>query len=539
MPCVQDLPYELCLAILKRLPPPQVAQFQLVSRYYHELVQSSEDLRHIIDCFLLGAIEHSPDLRSSFRGRLDRVKMWRRRWKRQSWDDEQRIRAFTSHFRISGPVVAQGLARPGLLSHTGARFHLTGSQLRGIKQATWTLKDLPEYEKFALDWYQDLLILVASENGHIAVHFMKCSTAVPHPDAKHPSLRVIFPTEREQSVEGLDLKVCGHMVALHCKLLDAACLAEIWVLDWRQGLPLLHLGTDVVNDKELAWRPEDCTLLDPRHLLVATGGNSPQQIVAVFDCYAVPYTERRPFSDALQHHAILILDLPPLLVRHDMLVHINCQPNSPHALPAQVQDVQFRAAAPPVTLVEIMTHDAEWKEVKYNFLIPGWFLLPLLAKGRATRATSCAALRLPWQTYGLDCVLEKAEWKSGGTAVHGCRYATVRTGWQPAEDAADPDDHGGFIKFAAVKHFEEPKTIMQDAEVDGFNDKENDRLRTVHRVVKEFVDDDEDVWAEPVRTAAPHLCTWTDVESGFDSFHLVEDGYIVSAEGTQPRAHVF
>ena len=113
----------------------------------------------MIDCFLLGVIEESLRREFSFMDRLETMETWRRQWKRLNWDEDHDIPDLTSHFNISGPVLAQKLWTQ-TLPRNDIRFHHTGSPLRGAKRANWTLQDLPDYEEFTFDWYQDLLILV-------------------------------------------------------------------------------------------------------------------------------------------------------------------------------------------------------------------------------------------------------------------------------------------------------------------------------------------------------------------------------------------
>ncbi|GJE99761.1 hypothetical protein PsYK624_160320 [Phanerochaete sordida] len=446
----------------------------------------------------------------------------------------------SSKFCISGPVLAQ--AASDVKPYTAIEFYALKSKIRGTEPRIWTLDDLPEFETFCFDWYQDLLVLVESpddeDDYEVLLYLLQCTTGEEHPDNLYGSLYLELPTE---GVDGwFHVQVCGGLVAVHYEYGDHLFF-ELWVFDWRENRLLLHLGVDEESPKEERWKPHDFALLDSRHVVVSTGSNSPQQILAVFDCYSdnLPIHERLLFTTAVSRYASLVLELPPLIpvLLKELFVTLHCNPDCPSALASQVANAPFRAGGSPVLLVCLSTYDANDKDVMYDLIIPGDVLLSPLSKLRARKRRK-APPHIHWKTYARKCQLIDMSESFVDGVVHGSRYASLGKAWQ----STGAPHEGEFLDVITVYHFGPLAGMLRNADDDNHRNRDSVLSPSVSTVLKDPGSGwYRSHWKKPRKVGAPYQYTWTGLalpDSG-GPFYLVEDGLVINYDDVEMRAYTF
>lgn len=282
-----------------------------------------------------------------------------------------------------------------------------------------------------------------------------------------------------------------------------------------------NLGIDIdMEEHEIEIMPQGFAFLDARHVLVVTGAHSATRVLAVFDCYNITTSQRLFFPDAMRHRAALVLDLPHLARRYsaDTLNSVECNPHSSRAVPSRIEGVVFRPAGTPVVLVTIWTNDKNDGELRYDLLIPGRAILSRLAQRNPT------GTRLSWQAYSLECRLFNVTDRSFAS-VCGFKYASGGKVWQYNHGN---EGEGHFVDVAVIYHFDEPASICRDTEDDNGEEEDDVIEPAVYRVIEPFDMSNCDVWAEPAKTGAWYLQTWTDIVLGLNQgFFLAEDGLLV------------
>ncbi|GJE91962.1 F-box protein [Phanerochaete sordida] len=205
-----DLPVELCVKILRALPALEIVRFQQVSRNFLALICGSVELQYLIERFLAGVADVSPNPQYSLRERLDRLHTWSDAWKRGQWSDERTLPSHGDEHHVSGPVIAFALGDYPCY-HT-LEFYLTGSRSRGIAPRSWSMGDLGEFSEFAFDWSQDLLVLISSdwEDEHVRLRLLTCTTGMLHPAAASPMLTIELTEDHDY--ERMLLYICGDLL---------------------------------------------------------------------------------------------------------------------------------------------------------------------------------------------------------------------------------------------------------------------------------------------------------------------------------------
>ncbi|EKM60561.1 uncharacterized protein PHACADRAFT_179803 [Phanerochaete carnosa HHB-10118-sp] len=554
---LHDLPVELCARILCLLPVLDVVRFQrvriilimescaAVSSSFCGLIRDSAELQYKIERFLTGAVDGSPASGYSFQNKTDRLKSWRQTWKRPSWNEERSLPSFTPVVCVSGPVFAQGMSEDEL--DTAIEFYTLGAKLRGVEPRSWTLNSLHEYYTFNFDWYQDLLVLCeryrrlnlvqdnhltllsSVESSRVTLRFLRCTTGQVHPAAKHVTLFATLPME---GVEGAAVVyLCGDIVLLRYNFSNGK--PEFWVFDWRQGSLLLNFGVDTdVDGAEIV--VQDCALLDSRYVMITASGTSSGHVLAVFDCYSVSCPARLLFPDAMRRHASLILELPLPVKPYssNTFAMLDCQPDSPVALPAQLEGVAFRAAGPPIVLVTIWTNDGGDHTIQHSLFLPGRLILSRLVQSGARTVAPPLAHTIPWKAYAKECRLFHTS-DMEVTSVYGSRYVTSGRVRRNEGSVQNPQEDQ-LVDILRIYHFGEPAAILHDTDVDGPAADDGTAKSSVTRVLEESDQSCSIIWAEQMQTGAPYLLTQINLGLGNaigSGMWLVEDG-VVLTEGS-------
>ncbi|GJE91965.1 F-box protein [Phanerochaete sordida] len=552
-----ELPVELCVRILRDLPALEIVRFQQVSRSFLDFIRGSVELQYLVERFLAGVADVSPSPQHSLRDKLDRLRTWSDAWNGAKWTEQHVVPFRSAERHVSGPVIAFALGNSP--RYRSISFYLTGSQSRGIAPRTWSIEDLDDFSMFAFDWYQDLLVLVSSDyqDGVAKLRLLTCSTGTSHPAAINPTLAIEL--SEEHNYELKYLYICGDLLGFRSSDTTSRSI-ELSVHDWKQDRLLMHIGVDeraIDSDDPV---PDSYAFLDSRHVLVTTWGDEAEvQVMAVFDCRASATPRRVVFPEALQDSALLVLEMPRMTTRatrHESVMYkLFCAPNSPSALHAQTAGAAFRAAASPVVAICIT---ANGLITEHCLLISGRFLLAQIARIHAQGAAS-SVVRIPWQAYAHECRI--VERRPGKAVVHGARFAT----W--ADNPGDSTDGGSSEPLIRIWHFDEPAAVRRqagllDAEPGPGNASSDDMFPLpASDCVLETEDysrgpspcgsdtegsnighssdgstaegsrsDDSahQIWREPMPLGAPHVTTWTDVQSnGARVFSLIEDGLVV------------
>jgi hypothetical protein len=132
------------------------------------LIDKTASLQYTIELAISGQLDGCPDPVSSSGDRLSILKKHQSAWKQLKWTKELTIPMMMSNDSLGIP---QTELSGGVLGQKNRKdqftFHQLPSELRGIKEKTWTL--YPDWgfftESFTMDPYQDLLVLVEVQTG--------------------------------------------------------------------------------------------------------------------------------------------------------------------------------------------------------------------------------------------------------------------------------------------------------------------------------------------------------------------------------------
>ncbi|GJE99773.1 F-box protein [Phanerochaete sordida] len=524
----QDLPLEVCVSIFHHLPALDVVRLEQVSTEFRKLVRESVTLQYKIECFLCGVVDQTPGTHTVADKRRS-LKFWHQRWKRPGFTEVCEFSGYLGKGYVSGPIFAQACRDSIDEQCSSIEFYAFDAPLRGVRDRDWVLSNLNVNYNFAIDWYQDLLVVVESseDSRDFIVRFLTCTTGSVHPAAEQETFQLMLPVE--STSQDFKLQICGDLLMLQYEYFGRMFI-EMWAIDWRKGRLLLQLGEDHDVD-DVVTVPVDCALIDSRYVLVALTGDSQTPALVGLDCYQMPAGVSRLVLEGIMQNALFVLELPRVLPGHfsdDLRLSVACNPHSPHALPSQMDDsTVFRAAGAPVVLVGLECGETPPNRLRYDLLIPGRFILSQLH-----RASAPGAHRLAWQAYSRECRIVNTGYRSCAGVVHGARYATSCKVWVP--------NGGAFVDVLEISHFLEPAAIYRDTDVEDGQSDDPGLQPAVCCVVKPSDQSNDEVWAEPMHTGAPYLATWTDlVLEDADELFLLEDGVVVSERDTSEHMHAY
>ncbi|GJE93913.1 F-box protein [Phanerochaete sordida] len=505
----QNLPTETVVQVLEYLPAQDVIVFRGVCAAFRNVVDGSLALQYKIECFVSGVVEGTLAARDSLKDRLASVREWREAWRTMRWTDERdagEVPEFAmSH--ASGSVYAiGGNALDPAEGDKSIVFRQLGSKLRGVPAKQWTVDELPEFDAFAIDHEEDLLVLAVPQGDtkELNIHFLSSTTGQPHPSAARPILALtthetmadetgfwLFSAFACESLVGVTA-ICDNMAIVH---------NEVWIVDWKRDEVIMnaHAKTGKKNVE-----PLDFQFFDERHLIVTSAGKN-MDAVMLFDCLNVPNT-RTVFKDMVPH-ALVVLGLPKLARKVEYSLNsISCKPR-------RSSDHKYRDAAKfhqavdaPAVLVTMHLPDKHDDERRFDLIIPGSVWLSCLHDAEKQ------GVLVPWEDWGMESRLFDASDAVAGQVV-GTRYLTSEPFMTRESRSGMRAQYDNLVvyDFAPVPRLMHAlATEGEEAEVCVFTHVVEDRA----------------VWAQPVRTAAPFRRYEVPASVADDggSVTLVEDG---------------
>ena len=190
----------------------------------------------------------------------------------------------------------------------------------------------------------------------IDLTFLTCSGGAPHPQAAASTvsfnaaqrLVVLAPGDEDEGEEASgawDLWTCGDFVAFTIEhYQDEYSYFELWIYHWKTGEEIIvcihnvHLmmlpdtALSLQNLYAVEARSEclmNVTMQDPENILLV---DSHRNVVAALNVYQGP-RDRTKVSDALEHHASILLALPPWNTsKRRYYSSVKCTPRHPRTM---------------------------------------------------------------------------------------------------------------------------------------------------------------------------------------------------------------
>ncbi|GJE97957.1 F-box protein [Phanerochaete sordida] len=439
---VSKLPVELLERVLDELPALEVLNANLVCRGWHDLIHSSLRLQFKIECFIAG-IENNPNsLSISLLERTERVKQWKRAWKRLDWSEKQCTSSQIPHvglwedlddFQVVGSYL-------GGFNPNGGNdfvFHRIGSETRNVsaqqRSVTGTLEPSMTCRDWAFSPEEDLIAVlrVHGDTAEADVVFYTMTTGDMHPEASSPTLPLNLDLPVPDGDSLASLLLCQDRVIILTEDHDSGRI-ELQVYDWKCGNMLASLHS---NRRMETICLDHAAFLSRDVILLATTGTNQRERSDFLIAIELCNLSRTPCSlkDMLMHYPCVVLDFPePLNGTGYDCITIYCDP-----LRARFRSdglFESRSTAPLILLEVIFASNASDDEdedaedddsTMVDFVISSEFILTILPELRSRPMG-------PWGNPIVSLPVWGSHMRILGSLltsevrVHGSRYLTAR-----------------------------------------------------------------------------------------------------------------
>ncbi|KAF8509490.1 hypothetical protein JB92DRAFT_2730094 [Gautieria morchelliformis] len=237
-----SLPEEILICILSLVHPATLVACGAVCRMLRDMIAQSVVLNYHIELYADGMVD-GDNCQLPVAERLSQLRMRRQTWREVKWEH----RLFPL---VPGSWNAYELV-DGIFSKT---LNSTGNAARGIMFASLPSRDNPgslilfedvgiTFRDFAMDPTQDLIVYMqcghlSDASGyvtlltHVTLHFRTISDNKTHPQARLPTMSVMFPSDVIGAVIQIVNEIVGFMTwdNLH---------SQLYIWDWEQCMELV------------------------------------------------------------------------------------------------------------------------------------------------------------------------------------------------------------------------------------------------------------------------------------------------------------
>ncbi|KAF8198205.1 hypothetical protein K438DRAFT_1824018 [Mycena galopus ATCC 62051] len=262
--CITSLPVEILLGIFYFLDVKAVLRCCSVCRLWQETVESSVELKYIIELWADGLV---PSYRNSLSPveKLDQLHKWRRAWQSLDWTSQSvfQIGPNPRAYELVGGVFAQHITWPES-DFTAIRLPTAETRAQISSQKSIGVESLD----FAMDPTQDLVVFLHQNPERGNFECRSLSTLATHPLAFSPRLSFDL---GDGPLRRIFLQVADDVVGLLFRTTFEHRLRLI-IINWRTGAALVDLASP-----ELPPAVSDFALLSPRTYILGSLHDSRHQ----------------------------------------------------------------------------------------------------------------------------------------------------------------------------------------------------------------------------------------------------------------------